>query len=208
MEQCAICSLDRATVTSINYEYQNGITAVAIGLKYSLDIEQVEQHCLNCLGTSKKPTSTDKYKALLEDVENALQISKTAMMDKPNSPGLQQSYAKFIETYKELLRDSSGQKAPEDTVKDLISSVINPLLHATIHNITKELDLLKSDLSKQGLSSKKVDPVVVDTFERLGKGFKDILIEALKNLNSYFGVKVGEDEIVAQEDSSETTHLN
>lgn len=203
---CEICSLDKNIIDSIAYDYSNGISIDDISIKYFLSPDKVKKHCEICASSHK--TTAEKYIALIEDLESALEISKTALQDRPNSPGLQQSYAKLVDTYKDLLKESDGLRDPEETVKDLISVVINPLLQSIVYSLTKELDLLKSDLSKQGIANTKIDTLIADSFARLGKGLKDLLLVSLKNLNGYYNVEIAESDVKENSSSNDTVNLH
>jgi len=201
--RCPICELPQSILADIESAFIGGKSIEEIGIEYSLDFAQVAHHCKNCIVPAK--STSERYKQLIKEVEDVLEISRKATVEKPKSPGLQQSYARLVETYRDLIRESEELRAPEDIVKDIIIRVINPLLQAILRDITGEVDLLKTNLIKQGFDSKKTDIIVVNTFQRLGTSLKRALSPALQNLNSYYDVKLDEASITKVEKKDTTT---
>lgn len=191
--RCPICELPQDILDEIEVVYLEGKSVEDIGIEYSLDFAQVAHHCKNCITTIK--STSERYSKLIKEVADVMEVSRLATTEKPKSPGLQQSYARLVETYRDLIREADDLRQPEDRVKDIISRVINPLLQHLLKDITGEMDLLKTNLIKQGFDIKKTDGIIISSFQRLGKSIQSALAPALANLNSYYDIKVDERDI-------------
>lgn len=202
-KKCNICKLNEDIIASIETEYKCGTPQDVISVKYAVEPNHLAYHFAFCMTDITENelleelnghlSVNERYRKLIKEIAAVLQKSKNAVMDKPSSAYLQESYAKLAKVYSSVIKDSENVHNVEDTIDAIILNVINPFLEQILKLITQELDNLKTSLSKKGIPSIQTDDIIVDTFKNLGKNIQQITPNVLENLNNYFGVKKEED---------------
>jgi hypothetical protein len=184
-EPCDICQLDMLLVDRIKHMYLNGQEPEDIGIILGIDYDSIRKHCQTCI---KKPKSQhERYRDLIEQLEDDVGHARQAMIDRKDSPGLQQGYARLVSEYKEIIAKYEELTKPEDTVRDLVLRVMNPLIKDMLRSITEEANKLRNELQAAGTPPEVSSKLLEEFFKRSAERIKTNMNTAIVNMNSYFG---------------------
>jgi hypothetical protein len=184
-ESCEICELDITTVEQVKQLYQSGQEPEEIGITLGIDFESLQKHCHACI---KRPRSQqERYRELIDQLEEDVGHARQAMIKRPDSPGLQQGYARIVTEYRDAISKNEDLIKPEDTVTDLIVRVINPLIRETLKGITEEIAKLRGELQAAGIAPDIAAKLLEEFFKRSAIRLKATTTGAVINMNSYFG---------------------
>ena len=211
---CSICSLPKIRLKKLNYLYQAGHPIDEIGLAYSLDTDSLTTHFSTCSLLPEEKikkenkdkvefSSKDKYEKLLEEMEEVLDQSYQNLCnykedrevnegeDSPafkydQTPKLQTSYAKLVDTYRALIKDIESQRNEEIVVKGIIETIITPLMQSTLKVIIEEIDKVKSELSKQDMLTPELQKSFVEMFRTVGNKTRNEMSDSIDKLYKYY----------------------
>lgn len=188
-EECEICQLDVDLVDQIKQMYQSGHEPDDIGISLGIDFDSIRKHCKSCI---KRPRSQqERYRELIEQLEEDLGHARTAMLKRDESPGLSQAYTAMVKEYRNALDKNEELTKPEDIVRDLIIQVVNPMLKETLKGLTEEVSKLRGELIAMGLPKDSVTRVLEEFFKNAAGRLKNTSGMAVNNMNSYFGAVDG-----------------
>jgi len=184
-ESCEICQLDITTVERVKQMFQLGQEPEEIGVTLGIDFESLQKHCQACI---KRPRSQqERYRELIEQLEEDVGHARQAMIGRPDSPGLQQGYARIVTEYRDAIAKNEDLTKPEDTVTDLVVRVINPMIRETLKGLTEEIAKLRGELQAVGVAQDVATKLLEEFFKRSAVRLKTTSTGAVVNMNSYFG---------------------
>lgn len=184
---CKICSNNKQIQRIVKKNYLLGAAFDDIAIEIGMDLADVEHHCNNCL---KKPRNIkERYKELIDQLEEDLAHTRQVMQERPNAPGLQQGYARIVTEYREVLNKYEELKDPADQVRDLTLSILNPLIKDVLKDTTEEIHRIKTEMRNiDSIPTEVSTKITEELLKNIAERIKIAYLHSQKQLNNYFGV--------------------
>lgn len=171
----------------IEESYRIGHTPEQIGVKFSLDIDEVRYYLDNFV---VPPMSRfERLEGIIEDLEDTCLHVKMDIDSGTANAMVLQAYQRLMSEYRISIAELDALKTPEDVVDEVVQKVLNPFLIDLTRVCTEETSKLADEMMKLNVPSRDAKNISLDVFRRLTNSVKHTLDSAVKNLNNYHGVK-------------------
>lgn len=195
---CPVCkNLTAKDLETIKSKVFARVDAEELACEFSVKFEDMRYHCTECikLPTSRFEKLTTMIDNLVEDVETA----RFTYQGEPDDAELAGAYSALVRELRTTIETAQDLVKPEEQVSEIVDKILNPMVRGLVHNMTDELQKLRTELINQGVDEEMAGRICKARLQSLGQKTNRQFQECVEALSRYFGIDLKRSAEMADE---------